>query len=347
MYGISASSVSEAFHLAFQALFQVGQREKSRNGDVMVFPTPVVTEYTQPMNRVIFYPFRDANPYFHLFETLWMLAGREDLRFVKAFNARMATYSDDGSLVRGSAYGKRWKSWFNHDQIKEAVRTLGQDQFSRRVVLSQWDPHSDPVVSSKDIPCNTHCYLRVNKFKLDLTVCNRSNDMIFGCYGSNAVHFSMLQEYIASHLGLKVGTYYQFSNNLHSYCDNEVYKKIEVMGRIPLDDPYDREEVAAFPMREGISGNFGLFDADLEFFFKAFDNASDADIYSEFSENVSKIKFNSPFFTQIVVPMLHSYALFKKKDFEAAVQQLEQLPPNNDWKKASREWLIRRQHKTQ
>ena len=33
--------------------------------------------------------------------------------------------------------------------------------------------------------------------KLCMTVCNRSNDMLWGAYGANVVHMSMLQEFVA------------------------------------------------------------------------------------------------------------------------------------------------------
>ena len=52
---------------------------------------------------------------------------------------------------------------------------------------------------------------------LDLTVCCRSNDVVWGAYGANAVHFSFLQEYLAGRMGVGVGTMYQLSNNFHGY----------------------------------------------------------------------------------------------------------------------------------
>ena len=50
-----------------------------------------------------------------------------------------------------------------------------------------------------------------------MSIVNRSNDMIWGAYGANAVHMSMLLEYMAAMTGFQVGIYYQISNNLHAY----------------------------------------------------------------------------------------------------------------------------------
>src|SRR5882724_11989202 len=68
----------------------------SRVGEVWEYPTPVVTEYLNPTERVLFNPLRNANPYFHFFEGLWMLAGREDVAWISQFNDRMKEFSDDG-----------------------------------------------------------------------------------------------------------------------------------------------------------------------------------------------------------------------------------------------------------
>ena len=50
-----------------------------------------------------------------------------------------------------------------------------------------------------------------------MTVCNRSNDMIWGLLGANAFHFSFLHQVMAESIGVPMGYYYQFSNNAHFY----------------------------------------------------------------------------------------------------------------------------------
>ena len=48
-------------------------RHESRNGPVLVIEEPVTVCYENPNERVLFNTRRDANPFFHLFESLWML----------------------------------------------------------------------------------------------------------------------------------------------------------------------------------------------------------------------------------------------------------------------------------
>ena len=49
----------------------------------------------------------------------------------------------------------------------------------------------------EEIPCNTAIYFKVREGKLNMTVSNRSNDVIWGTFGANVVHMSILQEYVA------------------------------------------------------------------------------------------------------------------------------------------------------
>ena len=45
----------------------------------------------------------------------------------------------------------------------------------------------------------------------------RSNDLIWGASGVNIFNFTFMQEYFASILGLKLGSYYHTAHNMHFY----------------------------------------------------------------------------------------------------------------------------------
>jgi hypothetical protein len=64
------------------------------------------TTYLRPWERVLFNPTRDANHFFHFFEAMWILAGRNDVGFLKCILPGIVNYSDDGSKFHG-AYGMR------------------------------------------------------------------------------------------------------------------------------------------------------------------------------------------------------------------------------------------------
>ena len=79
---IECENVNHALIAGINTLDQFGKRQGSRNGAVLVAPWPVITIIHDPEHRVLFNPRRDANPFFHLFESIWMLAGRNDVDFV-------------------------------------------------------------------------------------------------------------------------------------------------------------------------------------------------------------------------------------------------------------------------
>ena len=150
----------------------------------------MTTVYKKPWERVLLEKTRDANPFFHLVEAIWMMAGSENLRQLTHFNTGMNRFSDNGKTLNG-AYGYRWFHTFKINQIEHAVQTLRADPDSRRCVVQMWNPWGDLDSSSIDIPCNTNIYFKIREGELQMTVCNRSNDMIWGAYGANAVHMSV------------------------------------------------------------------------------------------------------------------------------------------------------------
>lgn len=218
-------NVNQAVTEGIWKLKTMGVRESSRNGEVIVFPEPVTTLYERPAERVLFWPERDANPVFHLMESIWMLAGRDDLAFVEYFNSRMRNFSDNGQRLNG-AYGHRWRKRFSCDQLVALIKHLKSDPTSRRAVLTMWGPVQNlQNLESKDVCCNTQTYFEIREGHLNMTVLCRSNDLIWGAYGANAVHFSFLQEFMASALDVPLGVYRQFSHNLHLYTELYDFKK--------------------------------------------------------------------------------------------------------------------------
>lgn len=330
MRTITARNVHEALPLGLNLLTDCGIPMPSRVGDVLSVPYPVITEYERPTERVLFYAERDAQPYFHFFESLWILAGRNDVAYLTQFVKRMKDFSDDGETLSG-AYGYRLRKSWDFDQIETVIQLLKKDPFTRRAVVSMWDPVLDLLSNeqSKDKPCNDMLIFRQmygerdKPNKLHMSVINRSNDLLWGQAGSNAVHFSMLQEYVAGQLGLDVGHMHTYSANLHAYTD--VYNKIRqgalASGVDPGENPYITGEVAPYPMIQDAS----TWDRDLKLFME--------DPFSNGYEN--------KFFSRVAKPLWFSHKAYKKKNYKAAFDVLRQCDAT-DWKKACHEWLKRR-----
>ena len=175
---IKTRNVQDALPKGLDLLYGEHYKQDSRNGTVYKAKSPVCTVYDNPEERVMFWTERDANPFFHFMESLWMLEGRNDLAYVKRYNKRMEEYSDDGETLWG-AYGYRWIKHFGKNQLDLIVSELRSNPNSRRCVLQMWDASQDLGRDCKDVPCNTAIYFKVREGKLNMTVSNRSNDVIW------------------------------------------------------------------------------------------------------------------------------------------------------------------------
>ena len=326
MHTIEARNVNEALQEALWWLDVAGVREKSRNGQVIVSPEPVATVYEEPCERVLFSEIRDANPYFHLMEALWMLAGRNDVSWPSQFNSNFKNYAEPNGEVHG-AYGYRWRSRHD-DQLAALVKLLRKSPDTRRAVLSMWAPEADLLPEDandkRDLPCNTHAYFSIRRGALSMFVCCRSNDALWGAYGANAVHFSILLEYLALWGGWKVGTYTQMSYNLHAYTAIDGYPPI-VPVEIGCDDRYSDADLKLVPL---IRHHVKAFDEDLGRFM---------------SDPMGDTAYTEPFFNNVVAPMYASWhdRKTKKNDGMLAAHAIKA----EDWRMACQEWILRRTDK--
>ena len=155
MLVIQAKNVNDAYNSALWAIKLEGVEENTRNGPARVFPRPVTTHYRKPLENMLFDNARDANPFFHVMESIWMLAGSNALEVPAWYAANIRMFSDDGLTLNG-AYGHRWRNYFYVDQLKGVINSLKNNGETRRAVLAMWDPSADLQSSSLDLPCNTH-----------------------------------------------------------------------------------------------------------------------------------------------------------------------------------------------
>ena len=340
MFFVVSMNPDEALHQGLTLMQRSGIARDSRDGAVCVLMQPVTTAHMKPHHRVIFSRARDANPFFHLFESMWMLAGEQNARwldrYVKNFSSR---YGDEHGNIHG-AYGARWNGWFvdmmddrGHDHMPDQLRVvtdlLRKDPNSRQVVLTMWSPLDDLGTDVRDRPCNTHIYFRVRDLStgplLDMTVCCRSNDMIMGAYGANVVHMSILMEYISASIGIPMGIYYQVSNDFHAY--------------------------------ERDLQRFGDLNQSIPRFLSAYDSVSPSPLFTtEGSATVrqeirawmsspSRVPYNSrnpQLFYELLVPMSEAHDLVREKKWSDALSVIRHFVGHEDWRIAATEWIERR-----
>lgn len=339
---ITTRNVNTALRAGLHWLALAGQTSNSRNGPVLVAPGPVITAYEAPQERVLFSALRDANPFFHLYECIWMLAGRNDAASVARYAKTMASFADDGTLA--GSYGYRWRRHFGFDQLPAIVEMLRKDPSTRRAVLSMFDPVTDLQhgAGSKDIPCNTAVYFGDTRGVLDMTVVNRSNDIVWGAYGANAVHMSFLQEVIACAAGLPLGTYYQFSNNFHSYTDRPDVQRL--LGEPDPAAVRPSNSRVKYTADDRYGTNLGeravtapVTFTDLRWFLEDCQAVCDDWDLPDGQESCS------PFLNNVVLPMMQAHVVYKTGAPNADNPWYAELCKSQiDWHVAGREWLDRR-----
>ena len=351
MFVINARNVNEALRKGIELIKCVGEVVESRNGPTFEVPCPVATVYRHPWERVLISKVRDANPFFHLMESLWILAGRFDVKFLAEFNKRMADYSDDG-LEFNAAYGYRmrvcvsadeWHSAEPVDQVVRVIDLLKEDPLTRQAVIQIWDSN-DLTKITKDKACNMSAVFRIRDGKLCLTVYNRSNDMLWGAYGANVVQFSMLQEYVAAHLGLPLGEYTQITNSYHVYATgpggelwerlNSAYER-DLWGQIsdkPISDIYDQFAEHVYMNQRDM--DLGNFQHDMELLFNTYD---------EFGlKEVGELNcWRSEYFICLVLPVLCVFLVHKEHGPNEARKHLGAIK-DDAWKLACKYWLENR-----
>lgn len=309
----------------------------SRVGQIVRFFDPVTITYQNPTYRVLMNEARDCNPFFHLYEALWMLAGRNKVEDVALYTPRMREFSDDGCTLYG-AYGYRWRRHFGSDQLKGIVHHLTEDPNSRRCVLQMWNACNcgssrstdlgTATQGGKDVPCNTQAYFTIREGMLHMTVCNRSNDLVWGMFGANVVHFSILQEYLAVHLGVEVGKYHQVTNDLHYYTERWTPDKWLQWE----DTAHFRDAFMQDP--DPIIERYDLpyFDRELHAF---------VDTYAE-PHTGTNDQWSCGFLEDTAAPMLRAFHCHKNRDYKRALNWIK-LVSCPHWQVTGYSWIRRRQ----
>jgi thymidylate synthase len=296
-----------------------GRKEASRNGPVMVLPDIALFTLNSPRHRVLDDAVRNANPFFHMMEFIWMMAGRRDVEWIAQFNKQYREYADDGHVM--AAYGYRWRNIWD-DQIKAVIDLLKENPNTRQAVILMWNPLKDLFETWKDKACNTQIMFRNNAGALDMLVTNRSNDFVWGALGANIVHMTMLHELVSHFSGIPLGKYTVVSNNLHMYTGMPHYD--EISKALVVEDIYGHPHLAVpAPMfQEGET-------------YEAFVNDCE-----EFCQD-----FEGPFATAWMYDVAQcahqAWFAHKAGHEDAAVDEVSRIEAT-DWRIACENWLVRK-----
>lgn len=161
-------------------------------------------------------------------ETIWFLTAERTTNFLKKHGCKFWDPWADENGVVSSPYGRFWREfpkyehiegdrpWF--DQLGMIVDTLKTYPYSRRMVVSSWDPYH--ALKSKLPPC--HCFYVFNVqntpdgHTLNLHLTQRSCDVALGL-PYNIAGYALLLHIMSQVTGIRPG---KFS---HSIVDAHIY----------------------------------------------------------------------------------------------------------------------------
>lgn len=204
---------------------------------------PIQLTLRNPRQRCLIVPRRNNNIFASIAETMWVLAGRNDVAFLENYLPRAVDFSDDGATWR-AAYGPRLRDWGGIDQVDEVRKILLADRGSRRAVAAIFDPAKDYVVS-KDIPCNNWLNFTIRDGVLNCHVAVRSNDVMWGFSGINSFEWSVLLEMIAFWVDAGVGGLTFSVTSAHIY-DRHFQRADEIVSAGAPGDLYSDKTLSTY-----------------------------------------------------------------------------------------------------
>lgn len=156
-------------------------------------------------------------------------------------NKRMQRHAGD----LGRVYGVQWRKWRkplirvnkvilqNHDQLAELIEGIKKDPYSRRHIITAWNPGELDLMALP--PCHMMAQFYVNDGKLSCQMYQRSADMFLGV-PFNIASYALFTHMIAQVCNLKVGELTIVLGDAHIY-ENHVDQVKEQLARPPLPLP--------------------------------------------------------------------------------------------------------------
>jgi thymidylate synthase len=156
-------------------------------------------------------------------ELLWMLSGDTN---IKALNEQGVTIWDEWADLNGDlgpVYGSQWRFWPGNDgvvidQIANVIKSIKTDPFSRRHIVTAWNPADlDDMALA---PC--HCLFQFHVAEVDgvkrlsCHLYQRSADVFLGV-PFNIASYALLTHMVAQVTGCVVGDF------IHSFGDVHIY----------------------------------------------------------------------------------------------------------------------------
>ncbi len=152
-------------------------------------------------------------------ELLWFLMGDTNIAYLKENRVSIWDEWADENGDLGPIYGYQWRSWPSSDgasidQIAVVLDQLSTGPFSRRIVVSAWNPAEIEKMALP--PCHCLFQFYVAEGRLSCQLYQRSADIFLGV-PFNIASYALLVMMIAQVSGLEPGEF------IHTFGDAHIY----------------------------------------------------------------------------------------------------------------------------
>lgn len=163
-------------------------------------------------------------------ELLWFLNGSTNIAYLKENGVSIwdEWADEDGNL--GPVYGKQWRSWEGAngktvDQISWVVDEIRNNPYSRRLVVSAWNPAELDQMALA--PC--HCLFQffVADGRLSCQLYQRSGDIFLGV-PFNIASYALLTAMMAQVCGLEQGDFVHTLGDAHLYSNHYEQTRLQL-----------------------------------------------------------------------------------------------------------------------
>lgn len=209
-------------------------------------------------------------------ELLWFLKGETNIEYLKKNNVKIWNEWADENNDLGPIYGAQWRNFNNQnkDQISDVIASIKKNPYSRRHIVSAWNPlvlpdekksFSENIKNGKSAlpPCHILFQFYVSNGKLSCQLYQRSADVFLGV-PFNIASYSLLTMMIAHVCDLEVGEFIHTFGDLHIYKNHKTQMEMQIK-RFPKKLPQmiinkEKKNIFEFTINDFILENYDPYD---------------------------------------------------------------------------------------
>jgi thymidylate synthase len=167
-----------------------------------------------------------------IYELLWFLRGDTNIRYLNEHGVSIWDEWADENGDLGRVYGAQWRAWSGgngqrFDQIENVIAQIRTNPFSRRLIVSAWNPAEIETMALP--PCHVLFQFYVQDGELSCQLYQRSADLFLGV-PFNIASYSLLTMMVAQVCNLAPGDFVHTFGDLHLY-QNHIEQAHEQLSR--------------------------------------------------------------------------------------------------------------------